>query len=46
MGEEPAILLNIGDIKNEKLRIIPESPLKELADEVDSRTREIPLDHP
>ncbi len=27
MGEEPAILLNIGDIKNEKLRIIPVSTI-------------------
>lgn len=28
------------------VKAYPESPLKELADEVDSRTREIPLDHP
>ena len=27
MGEEPAILLNIGDSKNEKLRIIPVSTI-------------------
>ena len=28
------------------VKAYPESPLKELADEVNSRTREIPLDHP
>ncbi|MCL4447087.1 MAG: hypothetical protein M1163_01615 [Candidatus Thermoplasmatota archaeon] len=27
MGEEPAILLNIGDDKNEKLRVIPVSTI-------------------